>query len=340
MKKEYWSALEWKTEDPSALGIDTEKLSSLDDTICLDYGNITGIVVVKNGAIALERYYHGCGRDDARHVASVTKSVLSALVGIALDEGFLRGTEQRIMEFFPEYRFETGNEVRQAITIRHLLTMTASYPFEDWQEPLERLCMSPDWVGYTLEMLGQGGMPGGFKYSTAGAHLLSAILTRATGKSARQYANERLFAPIGMNVIPAFEMEAFGYDDLFGKNVKGWVSDPAGNSTGGWGLTLTPRDMARFGFLYLNRGIWDGRQIVPARWVEESTFRNANSYGYLWWLFRENGLDAYAAMGDGGNMICCVPAKNLVVAIASDYIQNPRDRWELILKYILPAIAD
>jgi CubicO group peptidase (beta-lactamase class C family) len=189
-------------------------------------------------------------------------------------------------------------------------------------------------------MLDRGGSPGSFKYSTAGAHLLSAVLTRAMGKSAREYANERLFDPIGMRIIPARQMKSFGFDDLFGKNVRGWVSDPAGNSTGGWGLTLTPRDMARFGFLYLNHGIWDGRQIVPAGWIGESTAQNAHHYGYLWWLCRENGLSAYAAMGDGGNMICCIPEKDTVVAIASEWAQNPRDRWELTVKHILPAMED
>lgn len=143
-----------------------------------------------------------------------------------------------------------------------------------------------------------------------------------------------------MQEIPDYEMKAFEFDDLFGKNVKGWVHDPNGNSTGGWGLTLTPRDMARFGLLYLNRGVWDNRQVIPAAWVNESIAMNSNHYGYLWWLREEDDVSAYMAMGDGGNVICCIPGKDLVVAIASEFVMNPRDRWALIKEHIIPAIVD
>jgi CubicO group peptidase (beta-lactamase class C family) len=143
-------------------------------------------------------------------------------------------------------------------------------------------------------------------------------------------------------------MKSFGFDDLFGKNVKGWVQAPSGNSTGGWGLTLTPRDMARFGFLYLNRGIWDNHRIISQDWIRESTAQHLETrigemmakYGYLWWLREEDGVFAYLALGDGGNVICCVPEKELVVAIASEFIMNPRDRWTLIKKHIIPAVMD
>ena len=108
--------------------------------------------------------------------------------------------------------------------------------------------------------------------------------------SAREFANERLFRPLGIEEIPDREMTSFRNEDVFGKNVSGWIKDPGGVTTGGWGLTMTPRDMARFGFLYLNRGRWDGQQIVPAAWIAESTAPNPNDYGYYWWL-RGSGRD-------------------------------------------------
>lgn len=218
--------------------------------------------------------------------------------------------------------------------------MTAPYPFEDWHEPLDKLCMQPDWVKYTLDMLGHNGYIGAFKYSTAGAHLLSAIITRSTGMSAREFANERLFKPIGMNQIPDYEMASFEFDDLFGRRVRGWVEDPNGNSTGGWGLTLSPHDMARFGLLYVNGGKWDDRQVLPKAWIDESTAMNPNHYGYLWWLREEDGVKASLALGDGGNVICCLPDKDLVVAIASEFMFNPRDRWNLIKDWIVSAAID
>jgi CubicO group peptidase (beta-lactamase class C family) len=151
-----------------------------------------------------------------------------------------------------------------------------------------------------------------------------------------------------MKEIPDHEMKSFEFDDLFGKNMRGWVKDPNGNSTGGWGLMLIPRDMARFGFLYLNSGSWDNKQIISKRWVDESTFPHSETqigesiakYGYLWWLHKEGGVSAYSALGDGGNVICCIPEKDLVVAIASEFIMNPRDRWTLIKKLIIPAVID
>ncbi|WP_438491516.1 serine hydrolase domain-containing protein [Paenibacillus sp. IHBB 3054] len=331
MQRNYWPTSEWlQAPDPATLRKDAEKLTALDPIIKSEYSNINGIVVVRNGYMAYESYYNGYGPEDTHHVASVTKSVISALVGIAIDAGYIRNVDQKVLDFFPEYAQGAADKQKQEVSIRHLLTMTAPYSFEDWQEPIDKMCMQPDWVKYTLDLLGQQGSIGTFKYSTAGAHLLSAILTRSTGKSAREFANERLFKPIGMKEIPDYEMKSFGFEDLFGKNVKGWVTDPNGNSTGGWGLTLNPRDMARFGLLYLNRGIWDEHEVISGAWTRESTAMNPNKYGYLWWLRQEDGISAYLAMGDGGNVICCIPEKDLVVAIASEFMMNPRDRWTLI----------
>ncbi|WP_025698891.1 serine hydrolase domain-containing protein [Paenibacillus forsythiae] len=340
MQRNYWPTKEWLSADPAALGMDAELLSELEPVIQSEYSNINGIVVARNGYIAYEKYNHGYGPDDPHHVASVTKSIISALIGIAIDAKYIKSTDQKVLDFFPEYVPATADRQKREITIRHLLTMTAPYPFEDWHEPLDKLCIEPDWVKYTLDMLGQQGSIGAFKYSTAGAHLLSAIITRSTGTSAREFANERLFKPVGMKEIPDYEMNSFGFEDLFGKAVKGWVKDPGGNSTGGWGLTLTPRDMARFGVLYLNHGIWDNSQIIPGTWIDETTAMNPHHYGYLWWLREEDGVCAYLALGDGGNVICCIPDKNLVIAIASEFALNARDRWTLIKECVIPAVID
>jgi CubicO group peptidase (beta-lactamase class C family) len=320
--------------------MDTEILSKIEPIIKSNYSNINGIVVVRDGSTAYEKYFNGYGPDDTHHVASVTKSIISAIIGIAIDTGFIKSVDQKVLDFFPEYVPDTADQQKREITIRHLLTMTAPYPFEDWHEPLDKLCMQPDWIKYTLDIIGHNGIVGAFKYSTAGAHLLSAIISRSTGQSAREFANERLFKPIGMKEIPNYEMKSFGFEDLFGKNVKGWVGDPQGNSTGGWGLTLSPRDMARFGILYLNRGIWNDNQIISGTWIDESTAMNPNHYGYLWWLREEDEVFGFLALGDGGNVICCIPKKDLVVAIASEFIMNPSDRWQLIKECIIPAVID
>ncbi|AJH81687.1 serine hydrolase [Bacillus thuringiensis] len=305
----------------------------LDQIIKEEYKNMNGMLVVQKGNIIFEKYYNDYGPNDTFHVASVTKTIISALIGICIDKGYIKSVDQRVIEFFPEYNCNSSE-----ITVRHLLTMTAPYPFVDWQEPLEELCTQQDWIQYTLDRKGKGGNIGAFKYSSAGAHVLSAIITSVTGKSAREFANEQLFQPLGMREIPNYNMKAFGFDDLFGKDVKGWVHDPNGISTGGWGLTLTVKDMAKFGQMYLNEGIHNGKQILSKSWIKESTEMNTNQYGYLWWLREEDGIFSYCAMGDGGNMICCIPEKELVVVMASEAMPNARDRWELIVKYILPCI--
>ncbi len=307
----------------------------LDQIIKEEYKNMNGMLVVQKENAIFEKYYNGHGPDDAFHVASVTKTIISALIGICIDKGYIKSVDQKVIEFFPEYTLKASD-----ITVRHLLTMTAPYPFTDWQEPLEELCTQEDWVQYTLNRMGNGGEIGSFKYSSAGAHLLSAIITSTTGKSAREFANKYLFQPLDMREIPNYNMKAFGFDDLFGKDVKGWVHDPNGISTGGWGLMLTVKDMAKFAQMYLNEGIHNGKQILSKSWIIESIAMNSNQYGYLWWLREEDGIFSYCAMGDGGNMICCIPKQDLVVVIASEIIPNARDRWELIVKYILPYLQN
>lgn len=318
--------------------IDKELAKNLRTIILNEYDNTEGIVILKTGKIIFEEYFGNSNSKSKLHIASVTKSILSALIGIAIEKGYIKSTDETVMGYFPEYNFISPNGVRENVTIQNLLTMTAPYSFDDWNEPLEALCTSPDWIEFALQEMGQNGKIGAFKYSTAGAHLLSAILTRVTGKSTREFANEFLFNQIGIDNISEYPMNSYGYDDLFGKKVKGWVHDPNNITTGGWGLTLTVREMARFGQLYLNNGFWNGKQIIPQDWIVKSTTPNLNHYGYMWWLFENDELNAFAAMGDGGNTICCVPQKNLVVAIASHFIPNPKDRWLLVKDYILPAI--
>ena len=209
--------------------------------------------------------------------------------------------------------------------------MTAPYACDD--EPFQEMCMSPDWARFALDLLGGPMGPGTFRYSTAGAHLLSAIITRTTGMSASEFANQYLFGPIGMKTLPDYKITAANPMGFFqGRYVRGWVSDPAGNSAGGWGLTLTPRDMARFGYLYLNHGLWGQARIVPETWVGESTAMTPNNYGYLWWLFG----GGYAAMGDGGNIIFCPPEKDVVIAATASLSPDSSRLTALIMEEIIP----
>lgn len=343
-ERDYWPTHEWQNAKPESAGLDQDKLREIDQVIEAQYRNINGIVIVRKGSVAFERYQNGFGPNDAHHVASVTKSVMSALIGIAIDKGYIKSVNEKVLDFFPQYTAGTNDFLKRAITIRHLLTMTAPFAWKTSNkirfEPLDRLRRQKDWVTYTLNLLGQGGVLGKFQYCTATPHLLSAIITHTTGLPAREFANQHLFRPVGMKEIADYEMNSFGLDDVFGENLKGWIKDPNGNTVGGWGLTLTPRDMARFGFLYLNSGLWDGNQVISRAWIDDSTALNPNKYGYLWWLREEGGVFAYSALGSGGNVICCIPAKDMVVAIASKVSGKPRESWWLFENYILPAIKE
>lgn len=344
-QRNYWPTHEWQTAEPASVGIDTDHFPAIEQMIQSQYHNIQGMLVIRRGYIGYERYFNGNGPLNTHHVASVTKSVISALVGIALDAGYIKDINQKVLDYFPEYVPGANGFQKRAITLKHLLTMTAPFPFT-WKpggavmEPLDRLRRQTDWVKYTLDILGQKGVPSVFQYCTAGTHLLSAILTRATGQCAREFANEHLFRPLGMREIPDPQMKSFRLEDVFGENVTGWVADPQGNTTGGWGLTLSPRDMARFGYLYLNRGLWDGHQVISQAWIEQSLTENTHEYGFIWWLKKAKEIPAFSALGAGGNVICCIPDKDVVVAITSKITSKPNDAWNLIEKGIIPILRD
>ncbi len=341
-KRDYWPTKEWKKVKPIDVGMDLSYLKEFERAINTKYKNINGIVIVRKGYIAFEKYYNGYSISDTNNVTSVTKSFISSLIGIAIDKGYIKSVNQKVLDFFPDYVCNPSDIKKRTITIKNLLTMTApiaSKTVGNKWEPLDRLRRQRNWEKYILDLLGKGQI-GKFQYSTAGAHLLSVIITCTTGMCAREFANRHLFKPIGISEIPDYPMKSFLLDDVFGKNVKGWINDPQGNTTGGFGLTITPRDMARLGFLYLNHGIWNNKQIISEKWIDESTAMNSNKYGYLWWLFETENTPAYMAAGSGGNHIYCIPNRDLIVVITSKITLKPLDRWPLLEKYIIPSIID
>ncbi|MEA4893971.1 MAG: serine hydrolase [Oscillospiraceae bacterium] len=321
-----------------------ENIAELEMTICSDYSNIAGITVLKNGVKLYENHFNGYTADSAFHVFSVTKSILSALIGIAVDKGYIRSLDQKVLDFFPDYTTKRGEKTAQRVTIRDMLTMTT--PFKYKSAPYTKYFSSKSWVKSALDLLGGKGEIGQFRYTPLiGPDILSGILTSATGQSALEFAYENLFSPLGIEVTRkvVFQTKEEQLSIMKDHHESGWVADPQGINTAGWGLFLTPSDMAKIGQLYLNRGIWDGKQTISAEWIAESTKVHSRwdelklSYGYLWWII--DG-DSYAAIGDGGNVIYVNPAKNLVIAIASLFKPTAKDRIELIKKYIEPIFED
>ena len=315
-------------------------LQGLKELVENQSSNITGLIVLKDEQIVHEDYFDGYNKNSTIHVASVTKSVLSILIGIAIDKGAIKSIEQKVIEFFPEYKLKRGEKTAQLITIRNLLTMTAPYKYK--YEPYTKVYSSNDWTESVLDLLGGKGKIGNFKYTTVGIHLLSSILVNATGQSIRDFSAENLFIPLKIkspdNVSIHNREEYVSF--LKGENVTGWVMDPKGINTAGWGLTLTTRDMIKVGQLYLNKGCWKGKQIVSSEWVAESIKEQSHwgdrRYGYLWWIINEKNSSCYMALGDGGNIIYIDPKKKLVVAISSRFKPQVNDRIEFIQENISP----
>lgn len=321
--------------------MDQIKIEELEQKIKSEYGNTTGIVIIKDGIVSYEKYFKGCTANSRVHVYSVTKSVISILIGIALDKGYIKNVEKKVLDYFPEYKVKRGETKIQNITLRDMLTMTAPYKYRFFA-PYIKYFTSSDWVKFSLDLLGGHGKIGIFRYAPLiGPDILSGILVRATGQSVLDFAVKNLFEPIGIKVENNLLFQSKEEQMAFNRStdISGWVTDPMGIHAAGWGLTLTPMDMAKIGQLYLNGGMWEGKQIISSKWIEDSTIEHSRwkkenlPYGYLWWV----NEDGYAAMGDGGNTIYVNTKKKLVISIAALFVPKARDRIELIKEYIEPV---
>ena len=319
-----------------------EQIKRMEDAIATDYKNMVGMVIVKDGEKVYENYYNGCTAESRIHVFSVTKSIVSILIGIAIDKGFIKSIDDKVLNYYPDYIVKRGEKTLPEIRIKDILTMTVPYKYKF--NPYTKYFTSMDWVKFSLDKMGGKGKIGEFRYAPIiGPDVLSGILVKATGQSVLEFAKENLFEPLDINIEKDITFHSKEEQMEFYKStdMNGWVADPQGVNTAGWGLTISPVDMAKIGLLFLNRGKWNGKQIVSEKWVEESTTEHSRwekmnlPYGYLWWIGEKGG---YAAMGDGGNIIYVNPDKNLVVAITSLFYPRAKDRIEFIEKYILTSV--
>lgn len=314
-------------------------IEELDKIISQDYQNITGLIVESGKRRVLERYYNNYHPNSSIHIASVTKSIMSLLIGIAIDKGHIESVDQRVLDFYPDYTLKRGEKTLQKIKIKHLLTMTAPYKYK--YEPYTRVYSSTDWELEILHLLGGRKDIGSFKYTTVGLHILSGILSKAVGVSTLEFARENLFTPLGIRVTANINLETREDHLTFLKhsNQSGWITDPLGINTAGWGLTLKTEDLMKIGKLVLQKGYWQDRKIISPSWLDLSSTTHSKcgelSYGYLWWIINEqNGT--FAAIGDGGNVIYINREKDMVVAITSSFYPWAKDRIEFIEKLLVP----
>lgn len=345
---EYWPTNEWRSSTPEEQGMDSKELIEMLELVHDNEYPIDSISIIRNGYLVTDAYFFPFRKNTQHMIFSNTKSIISALIGIAIDKGFIKSVKQPILDFFPEKTIANLNEQKRSITLEHLLTMTSGLDTQDswlfeWTG-LAKMRRSDDWGQYVLDrpMAHEPGTY--FDYSNGVSHLLAVILNQTTKMSPFEFAKKHLFGPLNIT------------------NVK-WPMDRQGIHLGYAQIMLAPHDMAKFGLLYLNEGRWEDQQIISKAWVTESTRKHVDSntfdgYGYQWWsgsgmynadvLHRliwkwgftwKNSPHYYMAVGHLGQFIYVVPEKNMVVVFTShqtsdfDFFVSKG----LMDEYIIPA---
>lgn len=330
------------------MGLLDTKLRSMSAAVRSEqFKKIGSILVARHGKLAYEDYVDG-DASTLRDTRSATKSITSALVGIAIQERKLTGVGARILALLPAHarRLQNPDPRKAAITVEDFLTMSSALECDDWNDASrgneERMYLIEDWAQFILDLPIRGQMHVGgqvepppygrrFSYCTGGVFVLSEVLEKVTGMRTDRYAQAKLFAPLGISKVE-------------------WVYSPENIPQTGGGLRISSRDLLKIGQLYLDRGQWQGRAIVNAEWVANSTqpharIDNQTEYGYLWWLksFKvgDKNYPSFFMSGNGGNKVVVIPQLDLVVVITSTNYNahGMHEQTEkLLTDYILPAV--
>jgi CubicO group peptidase (beta-lactamase class C family) len=312
----------WWAASPGSVGLSAKRLKEMDDFVRSGaLKKITSLLVARGGRLVHETYFEG-NADTLRDTRSATKTITGTLAGIAIEAGLLPGTHAKVLSFFPEKQpVQNPDPRKDAITVKDLLTMSSILECNDWNDfsrgNEERMYPVEDWVRFALDLPVRGFTRGdepskqphgrSFSYCTAGVVTLGGVLQRAAGRGVDEFAQERLFSPLGIRRAE-------------------WVYSPLGLPMTGGGLKLRSRDLLKLAQLYLNGGAWNGKRVVSEAWVSESMRPHARiddktEYGYLLWLrsFGAKGREHAVVFmsGNGGNKIAIVPDLDLVAVLTS-----------------------
>ena len=300
---------DWEVSTPEAEGLDPLLVARMYYE-AQKRDTLYGLLVVKGGKLIAEDYFNGADVDEIDRRASVTKSYTSALTGIAIDKGFLPGLDEKMLDYFPDV--PVTDPRKQDITVREMLQMRAGFPWEEENQQAWDIMWSGEYLS-AIEDLPLSADPGTrFQYSTLTAHWTGVVVARSTGLDLMTLGKEYLFGPLG--VTP-------GED---------WNRDVDGYYFGGGDILFTARDMARFGQLYLDDGVYDGQRILSADWVNASLARYTEKawdnigrfhdigYGYYWWSAMAGEHPVNFAWGHGGNLVVLVRDLNMVVVVTAD----------------------
>ncbi len=304
---------DWQVSTPAEQGLDPELVAKLYLT-ALDLDTLYGLLVIKNGYLIAEHYFNGGSMGQQVALASVTKSYTSALVGIALQQGVLTSLDQKMIDFFPEIAAQITDPRKEEITIGDMLKMRSGYPWEEFTPgTLDLLLSNNNWLPRVVDFRLTSDPGTAFGYSNLTAHLLAIMVARACGTDLRSYAQQHLFASLKAQV---------GY----------WPMDANGYYFGSGDISFNARDAAKFGLLYLNGGEYEGNQVVPSEWVNESLQRYSEhlygdklgrylrdiGYGYMWWSARAGKHHFNYAWGHGGNLIVLLHGLDMVIVTTAN----------------------
>ncbi len=294
---DYWPTTGWRNSTPEAQGIYSDKLAELLLAIREKKVPVHSLLVIRNGYEVADATFYPYDGQTVHNVASVTKSVMTTLIGIAADQGKL-DLDDRMLSFFPDRSIANLDQRKEEITVRHLASMSSGLDCtaEADELTLQEMEASPDFVQFTLDRPVTWEPGSHFVYCSPAIHLLSPILQQATGMTALDFARQYLFEPLGIGEVM-------------------WPKDPQGYYDGWADLSLHPYDMAKLGFLFLHKGQWEGKQIVSRQWVEEATKAQMatgdDPYGYGWWIERD--VVGARANGRGGQNIYILPEWDMVI---------------------------
>lgn len=307
--------------------MDSELLARMLEEISANQTRIHSVLIVRNGYMVTEAYFHPYTPDTKVHIQSVTKSVIGMLVGKAILEGYIKSENEKLMDFYPQRSFENQSKKKSSIQLRHLLSMSSGLDCQEFSSSGPTMEQTQDWVQFILDRPMTNAPGKVFGYCNGNSHLLSSILEKSTGMSTRDYANDELFEPLG---IPAL-------------TESDWGVDPQKVTLGGYGIYLRPADLGKLALLYLHHGQWEDQQLISPQWVADSTTEHiqkeaGSGYGYLWTVYPDAGH--YAALGLGGQQIHVYPSKNLIVittASLESFAEAPEIET-MLNAYILPAV--
>jgi CubicO group peptidase (beta-lactamase class C family) len=325
----YWPTTEWKRASPESQGMDSNALLKIIKQKDFDAAGLHSLIVIRHGYIVAEAYRYPYTASTRHIINSATKSFTSTALGIAIDEGLVKGVHERVTPFFKDRYAIAPDDKRDALTIEDLLTMRSGMNWNDGAPSgysFNGLIASDDWTRFALSspMLLKPGLS--FDYNTGNSQILMGILDKATGGKAEAFVRTKLLEPIGIRDAT-------------------WLKDSTGLVGGGHGLGMTGEDLARLGFLFLNDGRWEKRQLVSEKWIKAAVvprtvskidFNRGYSYAYHWWIM---GKNVYSAQGYAGQTLFVFPEKDLIVVTTAslDY-RMYQALYDMVLKDIPGAI--